>query len=313
MSLTLLFSTILTLALLLAAGILAGKTKIIDETASAKLSTVTTKIGQPFLIINALISVEHTPENVKKGIFVLLFGIALNAFMALLAYFFAKGIKDADERKLSEFSMVFTNCGFVGFPILESLFGDVGLFYGAFFVFAFNVCVWTWGIVILARKRNDIHMTPRKILINYGTVPSVIGFLIFLTGVRLPDCVMSFSGYLAAISTPLAMLITGANLARRDIRKMVRSKPVYLVNFVKLIVMPVVTATLLWLIGLSDDMVIFGTVMAAMPSAAIVTMFGEMYEINPGYASELVGSTSLLCTVTLFPVIYYAQLLLSLR
>lgn len=312
MSLGTLFSTIITLALLLLTGIIAGKTKIIDETTSARLSTVTVKIGQPFLIINAMIGLERTPENLKTGLYVLVLGFAMHAAMSVIAYFCAKGIRDLDERKLSEFGMIFANCGFIGFPILEAIFGEVGLFYGAFYVFGFNIISWTWGIMILARKREDIRLTPKKIFVNFGTVPSVIGFLIFLSGITLPGSLQILCGYLGAICTPLSMLITGANLARRDLRKMFTSKPVYLVNFVKLIVMPMVISTLLWLLGLSDTMVVFGTVMAALPSATVITMFGEMYSINPGYAAELVGSTSLLCTATLFPVIYYAQFLVSL-
>ena len=53
-------------------------------------------------------------------------------------------------------------------------------------------------------------------------------------------------------------------------------------------------------------------VMAALPCAAVVTMFGEMYSITPGYAAELVGSTSILCIATLFPMIWYAQFLVTL-
>ena len=55
MSFTSLLSTIATLALLLAAGIVTGKLKIVDEVSTAKLSTLIVKLGQPFLIINALI------------------------------------------------------------------------------------------------------------------------------------------------------------------------------------------------------------------------------------------------------------------
>lgn len=312
MSLNTLFTTVITLALLLLAGVIAGRTRILDERASETLSAVTVKIGQPFLIINALISIERTPETVTKGLWILLMAFGILAFTAALSYCCAKGIKDADERKISEFAMMFTNCGFIGLPILESIFGSVGLFYGAFYVFAFNVLSWTWGLGILSRKRDDIRLTPKKVLLNFGTVPCLIGFLLFLSGIPLPESVLALTRYLASICTPFSMLITGANLARRDLRKMFSSPRVYWVNFVKLVVMPFVTAVLLRLLGLPGDMVVFGTVMTALPSAAVITMFGEMFHINPGFASELVGSTSLLSIATLYPVVAFAQWLASL-
>ena len=175
MSFTSLLSTIATLALLLAAGITTGKLKIIDEVSTAKLSTLIVKLGQPFLIINALIGIEATPENIRSGFLILLLGLGIHIFMAILAHLFAKPIKGFDERKLTEFGMLFTNCGFIGFPILESIFGETGLFYGAFYVVSFHLFTWTWGIAILARGREDIKITPKKALINFGTIPSQIG------------------------------------------------------------------------------------------------------------------------------------------
>jgi len=312
MSLSALFTTIITLALLLLVGFIAGKARIIDEVSTARLSTVTVKIGQPFLIINGMLGLERSAENLKTGLTVLLISVGMHVVMSVVAYLFAKGVKNFDERKLSEFAMIFANCGFIGFPILESIFGESGLFYGAFYIFSFQVISWTWGIMILARKRDDIKLTPKKIIINFGTVPSVIGFLIFLSGLSLPPSVLSLCSYLGSICTPLSVLITGANLARRSFRKMFTSKPVYLVNFVKLIVMPLIITTLMWVLGFSDTMVVFGAVMAALPCAAVVTMFGEMHSINPGYASELVGSSSVLCIATLIPMIWYAQFLIAL-
>ncbi len=313
MSFTSLLSTIATLALLLAAGIFTGKLKIIDEVSTAKLSTLIVKLGQPFLIINALIGIEATPENIKSGFLILALGLAIHIFMALLAHLFAKPIKGFDERKLTEFGMLFTNCGFIGFPILESIFGETGLFYGAFYVVSFHLFTWTWGIAILARGRDDIKITPKKALINFGTIPSLIGIVLFLTGLPLPEFVTDFSSYIASLCTPISMLITGANLSRRGMKSMLTNPSVYLTNAVRLIVMPLAVTTVLWLVGVPDYMVVFGCVMAAMPTAAVITMFGELYHISPGCAAELVGSTSLLSVATLMPVIKFAEFLCQHR
>lgn len=309
MSFTSLLSTIATLALLLAAGVVTGKLKIVDEVSSAKLSSLIVKVGQPFLIINALIGLEPTPENIKSGFSILLLGLAIHTFMALLAHFLAKPILGFDEQKLTEFGMLFTNCGFIGFPILEAIFGETGLFYGAFYVVSFHLFTWTWGIAILARGRDDIKITPKKALVNFGTIPSLIGIAIFLSGVRLPEFVIDFSGYVASLCTPISMLITGANLSRRGMKSMLTNPCVYLTNAVRLIVMPIAVTVVLWLIGVPDYMVVFGCVMSAMPTAAVITMFGEMYGISPGCAAELVGSTSLLSVATLLPVIKFAEFL----
>ena len=309
MSFTSLLSTIATLALLLAAGVITGKLKIVDEQSTAKLSTLIVKLGQPFLIINALIGIEPTPENIRNGFLILALGLAIHIFMAILAHLFAKPIRGFDERKLTEFGMLFTNCGFIGFPILESIFGSTGLFYGAFYVVSFHLFTWTWGLAILARGREDIKITPKKALINFGTIPSLIGIVLFLSGLPLPEFMTDFSSYIASLCTPISMLITGANLSRRGMKSMLTNPSVYLTNAVRLIVMPLLVTTTLWLVGVPDYMVVFGCVMAAMPTAAVITMFGELYRISPGCAAELVGSTSLLSVLTLMPVIKFAEFL----
>ncbi len=311
-SFTSLLSTIVTLFLLLAAGYLCGRLKIVDEVASKNLSTLIVKVGQPFLIINSLIGLEFTPENLKTGLLVLLLGLGMHVLLAALAFLGALPIKGLDERKLGEFSMVFTNCGFIGFPILESIFGAEGLFYGAFFIISFHLFTWTWGIAILARKRDDIRLTIRKALVNFGTVPSLIGLLLFVSRIPLPEAFTDFSAYLASLCTPIAVIITGSNLARRSLKKMLTSPLVYYVNLWRLVIIPMVVTTVLWLVGIPDNFVVFGCVMSAMPTAAVATMFGEMYDIQPGLAAEFVGSTSVLCTATLVPVISYAAWLVTL-
>ncbi len=311
-SFTSLLSTIVTLFLLLAAGYLCGRLKIIDEVASKNLSTLIVKVGQPFLIINSMLGLEYSAENLKTGLFVLALGLGMLAVMAVISFVGGLPIKDLDSRKLGEFSMVFTNCGFIGFPILESIFGAEGLFYGAFFVIAFHLFTWTWGIAILARGRDDIKLTIKKAILNFGTVPSLIGFLLFVSRIPLPEAVTDFTAYLASLCTPIAVFITGSNLARRSLKKMLTSPLVYYVNLWRLVIIPMLMTVLLWAVGIPDQFVIFGCVMAAMPSAAVATMFGEMYGIQPGLAAEFVGSTSVLCTASLIPVISFAAWLVTI-
>lgn len=311
MSLASLLSTVATLALLLIIGFGAGKLGYVDALSTERLSTLIVKIGQPFLIINSLISQEYSAENLKTGLKILALGLCLHAFMALIAFLLARPVKDFDEQKLSEYSMFFANCGFIGFPIVNSIYGTEGLFYGAFYIVSFHLFVWTWGILILARKRKDIKVTPKSIIMNFGTMPCLIGFVLYASQLPLPAPVLQLSSYLAAICTPISIIISGANIARRSLKKMLTNKNVYWVNVVKLVVMPFLVALATWFIGLPEYMIVFGTIMAAMPCPAVVTMFGELYRISPGYAAELVGSSTIFCTLSIFPMVSFAQFLAS--
>ena len=166
MNLNALLNTIVMLFIFMTVGFVANKLHILDEVASKRLSKLIISICQPCLIIGSLMKFEYSEENLKLGFITLGLGILIHASLAVIAFFSCRPFKDIDEQKLTEFCMIFGNAGFIGFPILQSLFGDKGLFMGSFFIISFHLVLWTWGIAILARKRNDIKLTVKKIFIN---------------------------------------------------------------------------------------------------------------------------------------------------
>lgn len=302
-----LVSCVATIFLLLATGFFLRKIKLIDDAFSKKLSALIVKVGQPFMIINALIKCEYSKENLKTGFLLLALSFAVHAGMALYAYFAVIGYKDLDERKISEFSLVFANIGFIGIPISESLFGPIGGFYCAFFNVGFLVFLWTWGVAILSRKRSDIKIKLKNVFINFGTVPCAIGIALFASTLPMPAFLVNFSGYLGSLCTPISLLITGSLMAQSTPRELFANPKVYYSTLHKLLILPTVVAVILTLVGLDETMVVFGTLMAAMPSASSVSMFCEMYSIKPKFSATLVGVTSLLSVVTIPLCVKFAQ------
>ncbi len=328
-----LLTIIIALFFMMICGFIARKRGIIDSGASKALSRLIITIGQPMMIIGALANAEYTPENVTIAWQVVLIAIAMHLVMALLVFLFCKLFKKSDENKIFEFSLVFANAGFLGFPILDAIFGKgVGSFMGAFYVIIFHLFIWTWGISILARGRNDIKLTPRKIFINYGTVPSAIGLVIFFSKafIKIPstswvapvfDACGSFLDYIGGLCTPISVLVTGALLGTIVLPKMFTSAKLYLHSAVKLIAIPVIICVLTKLVftlilavnpgAMSADTVtmyiLLATAMSGVPSAATITMLAELYDIEPGYASQTVGMSSILSTATLPLVMIFAQ------
>ena len=187
MNFTALLNTIATLFIMLIVGYIAGKLGIVDGVASKKLSNLIITIAQPALIIYSIVKMQYSAENLELGLKTLALGFAVHLFMGAVAFIACLKIKELNERKILEFSMVFGNTGFIGIPIMESLFGDVGGFMASFIVVSFNILMWTLGIAILGRKRDDIKLTLKKALINKGTIPSVIGFSVFLLPILVPS------------------------------------------------------------------------------------------------------------------------------
>ena len=292
-------NVIATIFFLLSVGYILQKLGIMDDLSSNRFSKLIVGIAQPMLLFSSLIGMDYSPETAKLGFRMLIIGLLVHLFMAIFSFLSCKWIKDLNERKITEFAMVLGNCGFIGFPIFESLFGAEGLFLGAFFIISFQLTLWTWGVMIIARQRTDIKIRLKQILINKGTVPCAIGLVFFFLGNPVPEFVKSGCDYLASLCTPISVLITGALIATKPLKQFFTLPKLYYLSFMKLILLPIVVCSIMSLLNFDANTIIFCTIAAAMPSAAIASMFGSIYSISPSYASQAVGFTTLLSVGTM--------------
>ena len=313
-----LLSTIAILVLLMVTGFICRKLNVIDGVASKKLSSLIISIGLPMMVIAALIAKPFSWELAKEGLSFLLLGFLLHPLMALLALPFSKCYKDIDERKINLFATIFTNCGFIGFPILEAVFPGKGAFNGAFFMMGFHVYVWTLGIWILSRGRDDIKLTPKKALINLGTVPCVIAFILYFLKIFVPtpSFLIDYTNQISNLCLPISVLVTGALVATQKPKDMLTNVKLYLFNFVKLIFVPLAVCIIVKIVTLGMEnsyiYILFSTVISALPSAATITMLGELHDIKPAYAAQTVGSTSILSVATLPLMCFVADFIAKL-
>ncbi|MBQ9802800.1 MAG: AEC family transporter [Clostridia bacterium] len=298
------------LFLVMAVGFLCRKRGIINDVASNRMSKLIIEVGQPLLIIGSLISKEFSWELFRGGLLYLGIGLIIHPVMGVIAMLCGRAFTDPDEKKLSQFALTFTNCAFIGFPILAAVFPETGVFYGSFFVIGFHIYIWTLGIYLLSRGREDIRLTPKKAVLNFGTVPCAIGFVLYLLKavIPMPALVVDFCSYMGSLCMPISVLITGALLATQKPREILQNPRIYLFNAIKLLILPLIVCALakLCTLGLSNsyEIVMFCTVIAALPSASTITMLAELYGIKPGYAAQTVGTSSLISVATL-PLMYF--------
>ena len=315
MDFTALLNTIIMLFITLVIGFVANRLGIFDETTSKKLSRLIVTICQPALIISSLIKLPFTTDNLKLGLTTLGIGIIVHLLLSGIAFLLCRPFRDIDEQKLIEFSIIFGNVGFIGFPILESLLGEKGLFMGAFFIVSFHLVLWTWGIAIFARKRNDIKLTVKKIFINFGTVPCTIGILLFILKFvisEFPVYITTTLGYLGNMCTPVSMLIIGALIGRRNLIAFFTSWKAYYLSLLKLIITPVVVCIFIMLLGFNTEIVIFMSTVCALPTATMVSILAEMYNTKPEFSAQLVGMSSLLSIVTIPLVLKFVEFFINI-
>lgn len=296
---------VLTLFLIVFAGIYAKKIKVLDDASTKKLSAFLLNVTQPLLIITSF-QIDFDAEKLKSGGSIFILSAAVHVFLAASGFLLYKPVKNIEQRKVFELSTIFCNCAFLGYPVLKVVFGDeLGIFYGAFYSMFFNIFIWTYGIVLLSRNKTKdgekIKLPISKIFINSGMIASVAGIIIFAFRIKLPAVLYDSSKLVGDMTFPLAMVIIGsliADIKLKDMLLSLKSIKNYYYLTIKLIVMPVFIGAVCYMLKLPPLLIYMGALMAGMPSAANVAIFAETYESDAKSGAINVGLSTLFSIVT---------------
>ena len=150
MNIAVIVNQVIVLFLIIIIGLYAKRRNIITDDMTGKLSNLLLQVIQPLLIISSF-NFEYSAAMLKNAILVLAASAFIHLFSMLVGRFiyirFPKRTRD-----VLKYITVFSNCGFVGFPVLESVFGSEGVFYGALFVIPFNVLALSYGTMVFTDK-----------------------------------------------------------------------------------------------------------------------------------------------------------------
>ena len=299
---------ILQMFIILLAGVIAYKTGLINKTSTAHLSNLLLMMVSPLLSFLSY-QLDFTPA--------LLNGLLLALFASVLTYVISIGLSELLFRQgksvlsktetrtenygVEKIALVYSNCGFFGIPLVSSIFGTEGVFYLTAYLTAFNVLLWTHGLLAMG-ERFDLKTLWKK-LMTPAILAVVTGVICFLLRIHLPELLTYPLGLIANMNTPLALILAGANLAQADLLKCLKKPRVYLVSFLRLLALPALSLLLLWVlhITISLDFTIAFTVFiaSACPVGAVSIMFAERFGKDSSYATELFVVTTVLSLLTI--------------
>jgi len=295
MAINIVIEQIISLVIVALIGFYGGKKKIIDDNMSNGLTRILMEISFPLLIISSF-SFDFTPEiaaNVKKAFIYAFLIYIFTPFMVIpLLAKIEKG-----KRDILQFALVFSNCGFMGFPLAFSVFGAEGVIYTSIFNMFFNLFVWTYGLMLFSNVKSIKEA--KTVLKNPGIISALIGLLLMVFSIKLPPVLLDTMKMVGGLTTPLSMLIVGSLLSRTNFKKYIKDATVYYGSFIKLLLIPGV----LYLVAslLNERSIVIKTLilLQAMPAAAMTSLFAERYGKNEEYSAFLVSFTTLLCVITI--------------
>jgi predicted permease len=290
---------VIILFLTMVIGFVAKKRNIINDETTNKLSEILLRITLPAMIIFSY-NQEFSKDLLAKGGIMLVYSLVIHVFGILLGNIIYWKYPD-DIKNVLKFVTIYSNCGYMGLPVLEALYGQIGIFYASIYITIFNIFTWTNGVMIFTGKRDIKSM--KKALINPGIIAVFIGLFIFIFSIKLPYPVAKTLEMFGTMTTPLSMLIIGALIANMDFKKLFSGLALYYVTAIRLIILPLLVLIAMKILGITDTMLL-GTCVttAAMPAAANTAIFAERYNGNSALASRIVAFSTIASMITI-PII----------
>lgn len=295
---------VLSLFIMIAIGFILGKTKLLREEATPYISNLILYVATPAAILQAFLNEEQTTEKTINLALVAVFAVATHLIGILIAKLFIKN-KNVDTATTLRFGVVFSNCGYMSFPLQRALLGDIGVFYGAMYVAVFQVFMWTYGIALMDKKKT---LSLKKVVFNPAVIAVAVSFILYLLSIRLPSPVSSAVSALSSLNTPLPMIIIGYYLSTANILSALTDKKIYAATVLRLLVIPSIILTLLLLLGVRGVPLIATTIAASAPIAAIGTIFSIKFGRDTMCSVNGVTLTTLLSIITMPLFVALAQL-----
>lgn len=291
---------VLILFILIGVGFITNKTKIFSEDSIKKLTDFVLYIVTPAVIINSFNRTLDF-EMLKGLIIVFIVTIIIHIINALCAYLVIHD-KDKAREKVLRAAIVFSNCGYMSFPLQNAILGSDGVFYGTAYVAVFNIVLWTLGEGMM---NGEFKFNPKKIFLNPGIIGTVLGLLIFFTSLKLPNAVSTSINYLADLNTPVAMIIIGFHLANAKFK--INRVNEWITLGMRLIISPFILIVGMLMAGIRGDLLIVCTISASAPVAAAVTMFADKYTADTPLSASITSISTVLSIVTMPIIVGIAQ------
>ena len=301
MNLSAVLSQLVALFLMIFAGYLSARAGLITPQFRQKLYSLALNTAAPCIILSSVLESESSSADMTAAVGIGAFFFAL--MIALAALLVRVCRVPRAQRGLDQLMLVFTNVGFMGIPVVQSIYGPTGVALLSMFILIFNLCLFSYGVLLIS---GGLSLNPRALL-NTCIVAALLALLFGLTGWHLPAPVETALSAIGAMNTPLAMMIIGASIAHSDLRAAFSSPRLYLVSLLRMAVMPLCILGIVAVLPIPRMLAGICVALAAMPVAGNCAMISDLYTPEDMTASQAVMLTTLLSAVTL-PLICAAML-----
>lgn len=296
-----LINQVIVLFIIMMVGFYAKKKKYLNNTVDKGLSELLINITLPFMIVTSF-NIKYEAAMVSNSQKILLYSflihIGLIFFSKMMFFKFPK-----NKQQVFRFITIFCNVGFMGYPVLESIYGGIGVFYAAIFNIPFNILVWTVGVMLFTGEKDFKSM--RKAVANPALIAVFIGLILFAFSISLPLPIATSLKLVGSTTTPISMIIIGSMLAEIQFKNIFSDFSTYYATVVRLLIVPMIVYVVLKLLKADPLLLNICVILQAMPAAVMAPILAEKYGGDSLLASQCVFITTIVSSITIPIVILF--------
>lgn len=291
---------VLTLLVVIVIGILLGRKGVIRDAGEEMLTRLTLTYSIPFVLFDN--SRKYiTPEFLREMGAWLLVPAAVILVSCGLALLLARLLRIKDNRRGMFMVMFsFSNTILIGLPIVTQIFGEQGVAYNIAFYIPNTVLFWTLGNMALAHdggQRFRFDRATLRAIFSPALCGLLIGMLVAGVGLTLPPFLNSAIGYMADLTVPSSLLLTGVFLSKMGRGAFKLQTEGWIVLAGRLILAPALTLFLCGLFGAQPMLTGVYTVIAAMP------VMNQAVLMARHYGGDYLQGAQMLTVTTLFSIV----------
>lgn len=278
------------------AGCICSKTGAIKVEAKKGFSDLLLYLVVPAMVVHSYMT--EFDEKILANLVLTLIWSTIALVIGIVVAMVATAKMKGSDKPIICFAGMFSNAAYMGFPLIQALFGAEGLMYASVFVTVFNILLWTVGYSVVT-KTTDL----KAILKTIGTSPVILsvilGLILYLGQIPVPEVIAEPVRLIGNINTPLAMIITGMIIGTSDLKKMVGNPMIWYVTLIRMVLVPAICFVVFRVIGAGSMVAEVVLLLEACPCAAITSVFAVQYGYHEDLAAGTVVVSTLLSIVTL--------------
>lgn len=290
-------------------GYVVAKMKVVPENSATVLSKLENNLFVPALVLGTFVE-NFTVEKLSTAWKLFLVSFAICIVMMFLAIAVAKCCsKDQYIRNIYTYGLAFSNFGFMGNAVVSAVFPDIFLEY-----LIFTMPLWTmiymWGVPCLLIPSEEGTQTIKSRLKSFANpmfAAMIIGVVIGLSGIQLPNFLATAVNVTGSCMSPIAMMLTGITIANMDVKKVLSIKSIYVVSIIRLLVFPLIFIGVSKLVPMSQNIVVCTICSLAMPLGLSTLVIPGGYGKDTSVAAGMAVVSHLLSAITI-PVIFYIMM-----